>query len=137
MLEERCIAARVRRIHRAVVSRYDEALRALGITVGQLDMLVTLLDLGDDASPAMLGRALVMERSTVSRNLHRLEALGLVRISGTGPRGQIVQLTQAGKRLVNRAYGPWSDVQSEIKSEIGRQGLRALDLLVDKLGKER
>ncbi len=136
LLEEACIAARVRRIHRVVVSRYDEALRSLGITIGQLDMLVTLLDVGDVVSPAALGRALLMERSTVSRNVRRLESLGLVRISGTAPHGQAVQLTDAGKRLIDRAYEPWSNVQSEIKSEIGPQGLQALDLLVDRLGKE-
>ncbi|MDQ3932347.1 MAG: MarR family winged helix-turn-helix transcriptional regulator [Actinomycetota bacterium] len=139
LLEEACIAARVRRIHRVVVSRYDEALRSLGITIGQLDMLVTLLDVGDVGdvvSPAALGRALLMERSTVSRNVRRLESLGLVRISGTAPHGQAVQLTDAGKRLIDRAYEPWSNVQSEIKSEIGPQGLQALDLLVDRLGKE-
>ena len=137
MLEERCIAARVRRVHRTVVSRYDEALRHLGITVGQLDVLVTLLELGDTVSPAALGRALVMERSTVSRNLHRLEALGFVRISRTRSRGHVVRLTMAGKRLVDRAYSPWNDIQSQIKKEIGWEGLRALDLLVDKLGKEK
>ncbi|MDQ4149798.1 MAG: MarR family transcriptional regulator [Actinomycetota bacterium] len=41
-------------------------------------MLVTILEFDNNVSPAELGRALLMERSTVSRNLRRLEAQGLV-----------------------------------------------------------
>lgn len=133
-LDERCLAAQVRRIHRVVVGSYDDALRSLGITVGQLDMLVTLVELGDEGTPAALGRALLMDRSTVSRNLRRLEGQGLVRLSRR--RRRVVELTAKGRRVLDRAYDPWSRTQQQIKEQIGSDGVHALDRLVERLGKE-
>ena len=118
------------------MARYDAALRSLGITIGQLDMLVTVMDL-ERASPSELARALVMERSTVSRNLARLEDAGLVRVADVDAHKQVVRLTRSGRRLIERAYEPWREVQADLRSDIGAEGVHALDLLVEKLGKER
>lgn len=134
LLDERCLAAQVRRIHRVVVGTYDDALRPLGITVGQLDMLVTLVDLGDEGTPAELGRALLMDRSTVSRNLRRLERQGLVRLRSG--RRRVVELTPTARRMLDRAYDPWSRAQQQIEEQIGSDGVRALERLVERLGKE-
>lgn len=133
--QERCLAAQVRRIHRVVMSSYDEALRPLGLTVGQLDMLMTTLDLVPPVSPADLGRALLMDRSTVSRNLRRLEAQGLLRAHATG-RAHVIEISPKGKRVLQRAYAPWSQTQERIKDQIGPDGVNAVNLLVSSLGKE-
>ena len=46
-----CLAVRVRALNRAVTALYDEALRPLGLRVGQLNLLVAVARIGT-AGPA-------------------------------------------------------------------------------------
>ena len=66
-----CIAVRVRLVSRAITGVYDRALRKLNIKIGQASILV-FLTLHGESSPGEIGKALMMEKSTVSRNLDRL-----------------------------------------------------------------
>jgi DNA-binding MarR family transcriptional regulator len=100
---EACLAARARRVHRALVRLYDDRLRELGITVAQLDILATSLHLGSPLRPIDLSRAMVMERSTVSRNLARLAKRRLIRIAaGKNGREQRIEVTARGRLLSQR-----------------------------------
>jgi DNA-binding MarR family transcriptional regulator len=136
LMDEACLAAKVRRVHRIVVRHYDHALRESGVTVAQLDILATILELRDNVKPATLGRELLMDRSTVSRNVRRLEDLGLVKVAnGPNGRDQILRLTSKGRRTADQAYVPWSAAQTELKKRLGSEGVAALDLLVEKLGR--
>lgn len=120
---ERCLASKVRRVHRVVVGRYDEALRPLGLTVSQLDMLMTLLGAGPDVRPIDLSRLLLMDRSTVSRNLDRLETRGLVvRTPGDSARESHVTVTPAGRRAAEGAAEAWFAAQEGTRARLGEEG---------------
>ena len=70
-----CLATRVRQLSRIVTRVYDDALRPLGITASQYTLLAQLA--ARDAITAVeIGHDLDIEKSTLSRNLKRLLALG-------------------------------------------------------------
>lgn len=81
--------------------------------------------------PTDLGHRLLMDRSTVSRDLDRLEAAGLVRI-GPGPSGRerSARVTETGKQRVAEAVAAWAEVQETTERLLGRRGRSALDTLV-------
>ena len=132
--DEPCLAAKVRRIHRVVVGGYDEALRPHGLTVAQLDMLMTLLDAAPNIRPVDLSRLLQMDRSTVSRNLDRLESRGLVvRTPGGSGREAHVAVTGVGRQAAERAAEAWFAMQQSTRARLGEGGVAALDLLIQQL----
>ena len=63
-----CLAARVRLLSRTITGIYDEALRPLGVTVGQLNILVTVAKLGPVAPR---GRGPSVEHGKVDREPER------------------------------------------------------------------
>lgn len=116
---------------------YDDRLRGLGITVAQLDMLVTLLSRSEAVRQADLAREMLMERSTVSRNLARLAAQGLVHpTSGASRREQQIRVTARGLQVVTAAEGPWGAAQDAAREHLGPAGVEALELLTQRVGQE-
>ena len=71
-----CISTRVRQLSRIVTRVYDDALRPLGITASQFTLLTQLAQ-QDGITAVEIGHTLDIEKSTLSRNLKRLLALGL------------------------------------------------------------
>ncbi|HSR82155.1 MAG TPA: MarR family transcriptional regulator, partial [Hyphomicrobiaceae bacterium] len=70
-----CISTRVRQLSRIVTRVYDDALRPLGITASQFTLLTQLAQ-QDGITAVEIGHSLDIEKSTLSRNLKRLLALG-------------------------------------------------------------
>jgi len=124
---EPCLAAMVRRLHRVVVGRYDEALRRHGLTVAQLDLLMTLLTADRALRSVELAGALQMDRSTLSRNLARLRRRGLV--TGGDRPGAAAAVTPAGRQMAEDAAEAWLRAQRATAEMLGADGVAALDLL--------
>lgn len=114
-----CLAMRVRRLSRTVTRTFDDALRPLGVSTAQLNLLVAIAVSGP-ARPSALGRALDLEKSTVTRNLERMRARGWIR---TGPAadggGAQVELEAAGRALLQRALPAWTVAQGRARRLIG------------------
>lgn len=70
-----CIGLRLRFLSRVVSKIYDQAVKPLDIKGNQVTMLLMLF-INGDSTPGKLGRALQMEKSTVSRNLERMRKKG-------------------------------------------------------------
>src|SRR3974390_2908397 len=70
-----CISSRVRQLSRIITRVYDDALRPLGITASQFTLLTQLAQ-QDGITAVEIGHSLDIEKSTLSRNLKRLLALG-------------------------------------------------------------
>ena len=70
-----CLATRVRQLSRIITRVYDDAMRPLGITASQYTLLAQLAS-RDGITAVEIGHELDIEKSTLSRNLKRLLALG-------------------------------------------------------------
>lgn len=124
-----CIAFRVRALNRVVTNLYDAALKPFGITVNQTTMLAMLALVGA-AGPGRIGKALVMEKSTVSRNLERMRINGWVAVTQEeGGKAQTITVTEAGRQLLVALHPEWEKVQAEAARLLGKEGVAAVKSL--------
>jgi DNA-binding MarR family transcriptional regulator len=121
-----CLAGRVRMLNRTITAIYDDALRPLGLTSGQLNILVFIARRGPVA-PGEVARRLNMEKSTVSRNIKRMRENGwlIVRTADEG-RGQNLVLARQGKALLERSLPAWDEAQGRAREVLGRQGVESI-----------
>jgi DNA-binding MarR family transcriptional regulator len=130
-----CIATRVRQLSRIVTRVYDDAMRPLGITASQFTLLTQLAQ--QDAITAVeIGFTLDIEKSTLSRNLKRLLALGLIVMDPpAGRRGRGLHLTVKGQEVIKHAYPVWQDAQRKAAGVMGPDSRGTLDALLNQAEK--
>ena len=117
-----CLAVRVRLLSRTITAIYDDALRPLGLTAGQLNVLVIIANRGP-ISPGEIARRLSMEKSTVSRNLARMRDNGWIAVTaGESGHKQRLTLNRRGKALLGRALPAWEEAQTQAKAVLGQRG---------------
>ena len=139
MIADECLAVRVRLLNRAITAIYDEALRPLGVTVGQLNVLVAVAKLGP-ISPRDLARRLSMEKSTLSRNAELMRSHGWIEVeSGDSPR-RLLRTRPKGLRLLEKAVPLWKEAQARTKAMLGQRGAQSLQRVANtvwaRLGRE-
>jgi len=107
---------------------YDTAIRHLGITVGQMNLLVQINELANAngvARPSELGPRLQMETSTLSRTLDRLRAKGFIDIlrDDEDGRAQQLHLTDKAYDLLQKGIAPWEKAQQKATQLLGSGGV--------------
>lgn len=121
-----CIAFRVRALNRVITNLYDAALLPFGITVNQTTILI-MLSYAGQASPGRIGSVLIMEKSTVSRNLNRMKKQGWIQAVETEEgREQMVSVLPRGKKLLADLYPAWAGAQEEATRLLGEEGVSAV-----------
>jgi DNA-binding MarR family transcriptional regulator len=117
-----CLAVRVRLLNRTITAIYDDALRPLGLTAGQLNVLVIIAKRGP-ISPGEIARRLNMEKSTISRNLARMRDNGWITVTaGDSGHKQRLTLNRRGKALLERALPAWEEAQTQARAVLGQRG---------------
>jgi len=113
-----CMVGNARTAARAVTRRYDAYLRSYGVTATQLSLLGGLRML-PEATVSEVAEARGFDRTTLTRNLDRLEAMGLVasRRAARG-NGRICQLTGKGNMLIEELLPLWRKAQAELSAEL-------------------
>ncbi len=125
-IAEQCLAVRLRMLNRVITGVYDDAIRPLGVTAGQLNILVTVETLGKPRQ-AEVGRGLYMEKSTLSRNVERLRRKGWLEVTERGEdRARHLAVTARGRTLIDRAMPFWEKAQTQARRIIGSDGEHAL-----------
>ena len=125
-----CISSRVRQLSRIVTRVYDDALRPLGITASQFTLLTQLAQ-QDGVTAVEIGHSLDIEKSTLSRNLKRLLALGHITMDPpAGRRGRGLHLTEKGEAVIKQAFPVWMDAQLKTVQIMGAESRGVLDDLL-------
>ena len=125
-----CLATRVRQLSRIITRLYDDAMRPLGITASQYTLLAQLAS-RDGITAVEIGHELDIEKSTLSRNLKRLLALGLIIMDPpAGRRGRGLHLTSKGQAVLQDAYPVWQAAQHRTTAAMGGDARATLDSLL-------
>ena len=125
-----CIATRVRQLSRIITRVYDDALRSHKITASQFTLLTQLAQT-DGITAAEIGIDLVIEKSTLSRNLKRLLALGHINMDPpAGRRGRGLHLTPRGQAVIRDAFPVWQTAQRRAVDVMGKDSRETLDGLL-------
>jgi DNA-binding MarR family transcriptional regulator len=100
------VMGRVHRLSRVVAERVEEHFASAGVSRGDYDVLASLRRAGDPPrlAPGDLVGALLLSSAGVTGRVDRLERRGLVRRlpNPDDGRGVLVELTPAGRELVDR-----------------------------------
>ncbi len=130
-MADECLAMRARMISRTITAIYDSALRETGATAGQLTILAVVLRRGP-ISPGDVAAHLNIEKSTMSRNSHRMKQNGWLDSKlGASAREQELSITRAGRRLLERAAPKWREAQERASDALGTVGVRAIHKAAD------
>ena len=121
-----CACLSLRKAARAVTQLYDQSLEPSGLRATQFTVLAAV-SLWQPAPLGRLAEALVMDRTTLSRNLRPLETRGLIRSErGRDGRSRFLRLTAAGQRAVRRALPLWEKAEEQVAEGLGKRRLKAL-----------
>ena len=128
-MRDSCPALRVRAAGRMLARLYDEALRDVGLEMSQLPLLAAVAARGEAGFKVTdLARALVMDRTSVTRAIRPLERAGLLRVARSphDARLKIVILTGAGENKLRAAYPRWQRVTRRVRAVFGPARVDAL-----------
>ena len=127
---EECTCLAVRQAARHITQLYDHHLAAAGLRTSQFSILVKLKRLGPMTINA-LADVMVMDRTTLGRNILPLERDGLIKVTPgrADRRSKELRLTEAGAERLRAGYEGWKKAQKQFAAAFGDEravGLRAL-----------
>ena len=109
---------------RAVTAVYDRFLEPAGLTASQLAVLWCVAA-REPLPMREIGEVLVMDKTTVSRNLAGLAAEGLVvSRQARDARVKLVSCTPKGRRRFRAALPKWRAAQAWVARRVGAQGFQ-------------
>jgi DNA-binding MarR family transcriptional regulator len=124
-----CLGMRVARLHRVVARMYEQALQTAGLTQPQMEILTTLISAAGPVRPAALAARLMLERSTISRNLALMQNKDWVAVASASPTGRAmsVAITNAGRAAFTSAGTAWRRAQAGAARMLGPDAAAMLD----------
>jgi DNA-binding MarR family transcriptional regulator len=124
---EDCNCFAVRSAARHVSQFYDQFLIQVGLRTTQFSILAKLKRRGPSTINA-LAEEMVMDRTTLGRNILPLERDGLIQVERvpTDRRAKALHLTHAGEKRLQTAVKAWASAQSQFEAALGAK--RAAEL---------
>ena len=124
---ERCNCLAVRQAARHVTQFYDQHLAPSGLRTTQFSILAKLKRLGPVSINA-LAADLVMDRTTLGRNILPLQREGLVAVvkGSVDRRSKELRVTEAGAERLRAAAKGWVEAQAQFEVAFGAE--RATEL---------
>jgi DNA-binding MarR family transcriptional regulator len=114
-----CTCFNLRKTTRRVTSFYDAALKPSGLKTTQMTLLTAIRVLGP-VTMKLLAKAIVMDRTTLSRNVSLLNRKGMIDIEpGEDLRTRRLSLTEQGHAALVAAFPLWQKAQAEIIEHLG------------------
>jgi DNA-binding MarR family transcriptional regulator len=115
-----CNCLALRQAARLVTQLYDRHLAPAGLRGTQFSVLATLRHLGP-MTINRLAEEMVMDRTTLGRNILPLERDGLIAIKqgATDKRRKELDITQAGADRLRRAAKLWANAQAQFEARFG------------------
>jgi DNA-binding MarR family transcriptional regulator len=125
-ISKTCACFKVRKAARAITNLYDEAFRPIGLRATQCALLVATRILAP-VTVVNLAQALVMDRTTLTRNLKVLEKRNLIEIKpGEDRRERQVNLTATGMEVLAKAIPLWEAAQERVRQGLGEEKMHNL-----------
>jgi DNA-binding MarR family transcriptional regulator len=114
-----CTCFNLRKAARRVTNFYDAALKPCGLKVTQMTLLTAIRVL-EPVTMKRLAKAIVMDRTTLSRNVALLNKKGMIDIEpGDDLRTRKLTLTEHGHIALVAAFPLWQKAQGETIKELG------------------
>jgi DNA-binding MarR family transcriptional regulator len=126
-----CSNARLRQLTRRVSQHYDQEMAKSGLKTTQYSLLSQVLYRGP-IRPGDLAKVMVLDASTLTRNLKPLVAAGWVTVGvGSDCRSHLIGITEAGREKRSEAQRRWKAAQESLNELLGVGRVLALHDLID------
>lgn len=130
-----CVCLHLRKASRAITQYFDGALQPSGLLATQFIVLAAV-SRKKTGTISELARGLVMERTTLTRNLKPLERNGWVKIEpGQDKRTRIARITSSGELVLQKALPLQQQAQDDVMNFLGESHLNALLLQLAEVSK--
>lgn len=131
--EMQCTCALIRRSARQITQTYDSALKGSGLRITQYSILANLARLRS-ASITELADVLVVDRTTLTRNLRPLQRDGLVWLSdGADNRSKTLSITSLGRDVLKTAQPLWRKAERLLRRDVGEDTVAQLRTLLERI----
>jgi len=131
-LSSPCYCGNLRKASRALTHIYNAEISQCGIPNTQYTLLSHLRRLGP-VTLHSLSEAMLLERTTLVRNLQLLVDQNLVEIQKDPPRPNIIRLTDKGLQIHNAGQPYWENAQSIVLEQLTGEERAVLDRVIQKL----
>lgn len=114
-----CCCFNLRKITRSVTQYFDRHLDPSGIRATQFTLLIALSST-NAKTLTEIAEGLVMDRTTLTRNLKPLEKLGFIStVQTVDKRSKAYILTEKGREVLAKAVPLWREAQQHVVSNFG------------------
>ncbi|AOP33014.1 MarR family transcriptional regulator [Leptospira tipperaryensis] len=114
-----CLNFNLKRASRAIAQYFDHVLDPVGLTSARFNILMTL-GTTEGMELAPMADLLVLDRTTLLRNLEPLETLGYIKdIPSENKRARKVALTEKGWDALRLAYPVWKVAHDHVVQNLG------------------
>jgi DNA-binding MarR family transcriptional regulator len=121
-----CTCFNLRKASRTITQLFDREMQPSGLRGTQFSIL-TMLSFTGSVTVTRLSKNLLMDRTTLTRNLRPLEKQGFIIVaSGEDLRTRTVELTNNGVKALEKAFPLWKETQSKIINKLGKKRFKSL-----------
>ncbi|MBD1847350.1 winged helix-turn-helix transcriptional regulator [Cyanobacteria bacterium FACHB-63] len=121
-----CACFNLRKASRVVTQHFDEVLKPSGLLITQFTILVAIA-MAKSGTINELAERLVMDRTTLTRNLKPMEREGWLKSEpGQDQRTRVISLTSNGEAALAQALPLWKQAQKSVEEALGQQRWSAL-----------
>ncbi len=121
-----CTCMNLRKASRAVTQYFDQCLQPSGLRATQFTILAAAANTGE-IGISQLAKRLVMDRTTLTRNLRPLIKQDLIEMMpGSDQRTRILTLSKKGRLKMERAETLWRSAQAHFIEGLGRDSVAIL-----------
>ena len=118
-----CLCAALRKATRVVTKQYDKYLQPSGLKITQYSLLANARR-NPGVTVSELANIMVMEQTTMTRNLKVLEKQGYLEIreSGQDKRAKAIYVSETGRKKFLQARPCWEEAQKRLERNLGKLG---------------
>lgn len=120
-MNDQCCCFNLRKISRAVTQYWDRHLELAGIRATQFTLLLSLSEISGKTLTEM-AESLVMDRTTLTRNLKPLERMGFITgVQLSDRRSKAYALTEKGREVIVKGVPLWQKAQQSVVGRLGNE----------------
>lgn len=117
---QNCACFNVRKSARVLTQHYDTMMQSIDLRATQFTILA-VLSAQSGITVTDLADYLMMDRTTLTRNLRPLENKGLVKTRpGEDRRTRLIELSKKGKNKLEKAIPLWKQAQKDVTDYMGK-----------------
>ena len=116
---QNCACFNIRKSARVITKHYDDSLQSLELKPTQFTILSVLSSV-DAITVTDLADVMILDRTTLTRNLRPLEKQGMINtVAGEDRRTRMISLSKKGLNKLEKAIPLWKQAQIQVTEYLG------------------